>query len=252
VIAFVRGVSDGFASALSASPTLKDAAVARRQHAAYRAALVAAGCEVVDIAGDPVFPDCCFVEDTAVVAGSRVILTRPGAPSRRGEVDAVAAAIAARRPDLLRCRLTEPATLDGGDCLRLGKTIYAGLSARTNPAGVRALADAAHGFTVVAVELPPSVLHLKCVCAPLGDDRVLLARGTLPASTFRGADIVWVPEVEGYAANAVALGRTALAAPGFPQTHDALAAAGFDVVPVETTEFRKADGSLTCLSVIVA
>jgi dimethylargininase len=251
VIAFVRGVSEGFANALAATPTAIDAAIARRQHAGYRAALAAAGCEIIDIASDAALPDCCFVEDTAVVAGACVVLTRPGAPSRRGEVDAVAAAIAARRSDLALVRMAAPATLDGGDCLRLGTTIYVGRSARTNGDGVRGLAEAARGFTVVAVELPPSVLHLKCVCAPLGDDRVLLARGTLPAATFRGADVVWVPEAEAYAANAVAVGTVVLAAAGFPRTHEALDDAGFEVLPVDASEMRKADGSLTCLSVLV-
>lgn len=254
VIAFVREVSERFVDGLCAAPSAEPIRVARArdQHAAYRAALAAAGCEVVAIAGDAALPDCCFVEDTAVVAGGRVAITRPGAPSRRGEVDAVAAAIAARLPELAQVRLAAPATLDGGDCMRVGRRIYVGLTKRTNGDGVRALADAHPGFEVVAVEMPARVLHLKCVCSPLGDDRVLLARGTIPAATFRGADIVWVPEREEYAANAVAIGGTVLAAARHPATHDALAAAGLRVVPVDASEMRKADGSLTCLSIVVS
>jgi dimethylargininase len=228
-----------------------DARRARGQHARYVAALAGAGCEVVEIASDPAFPDCCFVEDTAVVAGGTVVVTRPGAPSRRGEVDAVVAAIAARLPALRVVRLAAPATLDGGDCLRLGRTLYVGRTQRTSAEGIGALAAALPDHEVIAVDLPASVLHLKCVCSPLGDDRVLLARGTVPAAVFRGADIVWVAEAESYAANAVAIGDTVVAAAGFSQTQEALARAGLHVVPIDTSEMRKADGSLTCLSILV-
>jgi dimethylargininase len=251
VIAFVRGVSDGFCHALSAAGHALDAVRARTQHAAYCDALAAAGCELVRVPGDPALPDCCFVEDTAVVAGDRVVITRPGAPSRRGEVDAVAAAIAQRLPARQLARVDAPATLDGGDCMRLARRIYVGRTARTNAAGVRALAAACPDWAVVAVELPPEVLHLKCVCSPLGEERVLLARGTISPDVFRGADIVWAPAEESYAANAVAIGDTVLAARGFPQTHEALATAGMRVVPIDTSELRKADGSLTCLSILV-
>ncbi len=151
-----------------------------------------------------------------MVAGGTVAITRPGAASRRGEVDAVATAIAARLPALRVVRLVAPATLDGGDCLRLGRTLYVGRTQRTSAEGIRALAAALPDHEVIAVELPASVLHLKCVCSPLGDDRVLLARGTVPAAVFRGADIVWVPEAgRATAANAVAIGATVLAAAGF-------------------------------------
>jgi dimethylargininase len=219
---------------------------------------------VTELPADERLPDCVFVEDTAVVvgrpgeAGALALITRPGAPSRRGETQAVAAALG-RHLEL--AAIEAPATLDGGDCLRLGATLYIGRSARTNAAGIaRAEAVLApRGLRVVAVELPPGILHLKCVCSPLGEARVLLAEGTLPAALFAGAEIVWVPAEERYAANAVALGGSGapsthathvIAAAEYPRTLEALAAAGLRVHPVPTSEVRKADGSLTCQSIL--
>jgi dimethylargininase len=249
--ALVRGVPDSFASALSAAPREVpiDVGLARAQHAAYCAALEASGAIVTRLPADEWFPDCVFVEDTAVVADGLALIARPGAPSRRGETEAVAAELGRHLP---LARVEEPATLDGGDCMRLGRTLFVGLSARTNAAGI-AGAEAALaplGYRVVAVELPRGVLHLKCVCSPLGEARVLLAEGTLPARLF-DAEIVWVPSEERYAANAVAIGEHVIAAAEYPRTLDALAAAGFRVHPVPTSEVRKADGSLTCQSILL-
>ena len=241
-----------FANALSAAPPDPpiDVALAQRQHAAYVAALASLGLEIVAIPHDEACPDCCFVEDTVVTAGGRAVLTRPGAPSRRGEVEPVARALA-KRIELVR--MEAPATLDGGDCLRVGKTIYVGLSSRTNTAGITCLRDVfgPDGFTVVAVNMPPDVLHLKTVCSPLDDERVLVAQGTLPAATFGGACVVSVPRQEAAAANVVAFGRTALVAADGVRTAELVAQHGFRVVPVDTSELRKADGALSCLSVIV-
>ena len=149
--------------------------------------------------------------------------------------------------------LAAPATVDGGDCMRVGTTIYVGRSKRTNAAGIAALDEVfgPRGFAVVAIDLPPEILHLKCVCSPLDDRRILLAQHTLPASSFAGHAIVWVPSEERYAANAVAIGAHVIAAEAHPRTHAALVAAGFAVHPVACSEARKADGSLTCQSIVV-
>ncbi|MBX3160314.1 MAG: dimethylargininase [Deltaproteobacteria bacterium] len=248
--ALTRHVPASFAHALSATPPDPpiDVALARAQHAAYRAALAACGAAVTAIDADEACPDCVFVEDTAVVAGGIALVTRPGAPSRRGETPPVARALA-RHVDL--AWMDAPATLDGGDCLRVGRTIYAGRSARTNAAGIARLAEVFADHTVVAVDLPPHVLHLKCVCSPLGDGRILLAEGTLAPELFAPHAIVWVPAAEAYAANAVALGRHVVVADGHPRTREALEAAGFTTHAVAHSEVRKADGSLTCQSILV-
>jgi dimethylargininase len=244
--ALTRSIPASFAQALSAVPPDPpiDVALARAQHAAYGAALEACGVVVDALAGDEDCPDSCFVEDTAVVVAARALITRPGAPSRRAETAAVAAALA-RWLELVV--MPEPATLDGGDCLRIGDTLYVGRSARSNAQGIAQLAVL--GLRVVDVALPPGVLHLKCVCSPLGGDRLLLAEGSIPAATFDAA-VVWVPAAETYAANAVAIGDQVIVAEGYPRTHEALAAAGFTVHPVPVSEVRKADGSLTCQSIL--
>jgi dimethylargininase len=244
--AITRAVPASFSRALAMTPTTIDVALAREQHAAYRAALVACGAEVEVVEADEACPDCCFVEDTAVIVGTRALVTRPGAPSRRAETPAIAAAL---RAHVELVEMTEPATLDGGDCMRVGDTIYVGRSARTNEAGIARLADVFG--KVIAIDMPPGVLHLKCVCSPLDDERILLADESIPAACF-AAEVVRIPVAETYAANAVAIGRHVIVADGFPRTHDAIARAGFVPHPVPTSEVRKADGSLTCQSLIVA
>jgi len=246
VIAFVRDVPDSFANALCAeAPEIAiDVAAARRQHAAYRAAL---GVATIVVPADDALPDCCFIEDTAVVAAGAAVITRPGAPSRRPETAAVARALAQH---VEIHAMEAPATLDGGDCMRVGSTIFVGRSARTNAAGIARLAEVfgPRGVHVVPVDLPADVLHLKCVCAPLGDDRITLVEG-FPA--LPGVSIVRVPAAESYAANVLAIEDRVLVSSGFPRTRDALEAAGLRVATLETTEFRKADGALTCLSILV-
>ncbi len=145
--------------------------------------------------------------------------------------------------------------LDGGDCMRVGSRIYVGRSARTSEAGVARLRAVfgPRGFEVVPVALPVGVLHLKCVVSPLGEDRVLLAQEALDPSIFTGAGvgIVWVPADETYAANAVARGDRVVIADGFARTREALEAAGWTTIAVGNSEGSKADGSLTCMSIIV-
>ncbi|MBA3395824.1 MAG: dimethylargininase [Deltaproteobacteria bacterium] len=252
MFALTRGVPASFADALCAAPSVVpiSVALARQQHAAYRAALAELGVVVTEVAVADELPDSCFVEDTAVVAAGVALVTRPGAVSRQPETAAIFDALAGQ---LEVARMEAPATLDGGDCMRVGSTIYVGRSARTNAAGIARLAEVfePRGLRVVPIAMPEGVLHLKCVCAPLGDDRITLAAGTIPRDAFGDVHVVTIPADECYGANAVAIGATVLVADGFPRTHDVLTAAGFCVVPLATTEFRKADGALTCLSIVL-
>jgi dimethylargininase len=246
--ALVREIPASFAGALCAQAPADpiDVARARTQHAAYVAALQAAGVHVEVLPGDEAHPDCVFVEDTAVIVDGVALITQPGAPSRRGETEAIAAALA-QHVEIVR--MEGDATLDGGDCMRVGETIYIGASARTNSAGIARLSDVFCKLRIVTVWLPAEVLHLKCVCTPLRDDLILLADNSLAASTF-DAQAIRIPADETYAANALALGEHVLVADGFPRTHDALARAGFTLHRVPTSELRKADGSLTCQSLL--
>ncbi|HEX5064005.1 MAG TPA: arginine deiminase family protein [Kofleriaceae bacterium] len=251
MIALTRPVPTSFAAALCAAAPDEaiDVARARSQHSAYRAALAELGVSVTLLPGDDALPDSCFVEDTAVVAAGIALITRPGAPSRQPETAATAEAL---RTHFELAYVNAPATLDGGDCMRVGNAIFVGRSARTNAAGIARLAEVfePRGMRVVAIEMPPAVLHLKCVCAPLGDDRITLADDSIPRAAFGDIHVVRVPAAESYAANVVAIGNRVIAAAGFPRTHEALTKAGFSVLPLATTEFRKADGALTCLSIV--
>ena len=251
-VVLVRGVAESYVRALVAAPPERpiDVARARAQHAEYVTALASLDVDVVALPADEACPDCCFVEDTAVVAAGAALLARPGAPSRRGEVPAVAAALA-ERCELVR--MEAPATLDGGDCLRAGTTFYVGRSRRTNAEGIARLAAAfaPRGFRVVPVELPAGVLHLKSVCSPLGDDRVLVAELTIPPTTFAGLRAIVVPAAEAHAANAVVVGGGAVVAAGCPRTQSLVEAEGFVTLAVDTSEMRKADGALTCLSILI-
>lgn len=250
--ALVRAIPDSFASALSsekpASPI--SVALAREQHAAYVRALEACGVAVTVLAADEACPDCVFVEDTAVVIEATALVTRPGAPSRRAETRAIARELDATL-DVIP--MLEPATLDGGDVMRVGQAIFVGRSARTNDAGIEQLAAVFrdHRFTVVPLALPPQVLHLKCVVTPLGGDRILLADDSIAAAAFGGVHVVRVPREETYAANCVAIGDQVIVAEGFPRTHEVLRAAGFTLHVVPCSEVCKADGSLTCQSIIL-
>lgn len=248
--AITRAIPATFSDAISQQPRRDpiDVARAREQHRAYVSALRSFGVAVEELPPDDAYPDCCFVEDCAVVARGVALITNPGAPSRRGEPPAVRGALARR----LRIEtMAAPATLDGGDCLVAEDRILVGLSARTNAAGVARLREvfAPLGLRVVPVELG-DVLHLKCVCSSLGGCRVLVAEGLLPDAPFEGLDVVSIPREEAYAANVVAVGKSVLAPAGFPATHERLRRAGYHVVPIDNSETRKADGSLTCLSII--
>jgi dimethylargininase len=252
VLAITRAVPASFGEALAMTrPALPiDVERARAQHAAYIDALGLLGVRVIVLPADDACPDCCFVEDTCVVLGDFALATRPGAPSRRAEVGVVAAEVARHR----RVRtMFAPATLDGGDCLLVSRTLWVGRSARTNGEGVeclRALA-ASIDHEVVAVGLPSGVLHLKSVCSPLGEHGVLVLDGALPASTFAPAPVITVPASEPDGANVVYANGAALVPADAPRTRALLERAGVRTVPVDTSELRKADGALTCLSILL-
>ena len=228
-------------------PPLLDVAAARRQHRDYVAALEGLGLEVIHVDADEAHPDCPFVEDVAVVVGDVAVLTIPGAPSRRGEVAPVAAALS----DLVgTVALEPPATLDGGDVLTLGRTVYVGRSARTNDEGIRQFGEIAgrHGRRVVPVPVT-GALHLKTVVDRLDDETVLVAPGHVAAAALAGLRVVETAPGERAAANVLAIGGRVLVPTRFEETAARVAAAGFAPMPVDTSEFAKADGGLTCLSI---
>lgn len=251
-IAVMRGVpptlADGERSFREREPIDLERAIA--QHAAYAALLRTLGLEVVEISADPAFPDCCFVEDVAVVLDEVALVTRPGALSRRGEVQAVEAALA-------RYRAIEttpaPATLEGGDVLRVGHTLYVGHSARTNEAGIARLAAVAEpiGYRVVRVAVT-GCLHLKSAVTALDAQRLLLNRAWLDPSPFQGLELVDVAPEEPDAANVLRVAGMVIAHPGFPRTLERVASLGYSVRPLDVSEFLKAEAALTCKSLLFA
>jgi dimethylargininase len=251
--ALVRPPGRSFARALSGHPERDriDPARAARQHAAYVAALTPL-VEVVALPAQEDLPDACFVDDCAVVVGDRALLARPGAPSRAEEParlrPALAALVAEVRP------LTPPATLDGGDVLRLGRTLVVGASARTNRAGVEQLAGFARacGLELAVAAVPPGVLHLQTLVTAIADDAVVGAAAMLERPPFRSAARrVVVPPEEAPACNVLAVGSTVVLPAGCPRTAAAVHALGFEVREVDLGEFYKADGGATCLSLLV-
>ncbi|HZE87906.1 MAG TPA: dimethylargininase [Verrucomicrobiae bacterium] len=227
-----------------------DLETARREHAAYERALAALGCEVVRIPGAPELPDAVFVEDAAIILDGAAIVTRPGAPSRREETPAVAEVVGRYLPLL---RMAGPGTVDGGDVLRLGKTLYVGRSARSDAAGIAELARLAGplGWRVEGVELR-GCLHLKSAATEVGDGLVLANPAFVDPAAFAPAEVIEIDPAEPFGANALRVGDAVIHPLAFPRTRARLAARGLRVVEVAAAELAKAEGGVTCCSLILA
>jgi dimethylargininase len=225
-----------------------DAELAARQHAGYVQALADAGWTIREVPHADELPDSAFVEDTVVVCGELAVLTRPGAAERRAELPGTEETARALGMEL--ARIEHPGTLDGGDVLEVGRTLYAGRGGRTNAEGIRQLRRLAapSGFTVVPVALH-DVLHLKSAVTALPDGTVIAADPSLlDTSSFPALRIV--PEEAG--SHVILLGGgTVLMAASAPRSAELLDDWGFDVVVVEIGEFEKMEGCVTCLSVLV-
>lgn len=227
--------------------------VLRHQHAAYRNALAEAGAEVVVL--DPIesLPDSVFVEDAAVVLAELAILTRPATASRQPEPDAISQALATHRRDI--GRIVAPGTLEGGDVLRVGRTLFVGLTTRTNRSGIDQLESlvAPFGYSVVAVETSGS-LHLKTACTALDEDTVLLNPAWLDIGPFRDFRILAVDRGEPFAANVLPIGDARIVNAAFPRTRALIeahcTAAGLRTIAVDIGEFGKAEAGLTCMSLV--
>ena len=222
--------------------------LARSQHDAYVNALRQIGLDVTVLPHDDSFPDCCFVEDCAVVANGVALITNPGTPSRRGEEEAVKEFLS----QFFRTKtMTMPAMLEGGDCLRVGQKLFVGNSDRTNQAGINRVREVFEPLGLEIAIVPVNdVLHLKCVCSPLGPNKIVLGGRTILREYFGDVDVIEIPHDEAYAANCVSVNGTVLMAQGYTETQRRIEAQGLKVVPLDTSEIRKADGSLTCLSIL--
>ena len=250
LIALTRAVSPSLADCQLTHVAREPIDIARAhvQHAAYRDALAQAGCTVLELAALLEHPDAVFVEDVAIVLDEVAIMTRPGALSRRGEVDSVAAALASHRT---LERIEAPGTIDGGDVLRLGRSLYVGLSGRSNADGIEQLRRLLQplGYLVEGVSLR-GCLHLKSAVTQVAPDTLLLQPAWVDAAVFPDARIIEVDPAEEHAANALAIGKHVIYPDCFPRTRARLEAAGIAVLPVDVSELQKAEGAVTCCSLV--
>lgn len=217
----------------------------------YCEALARHGCEVVTLSPDDRYPDSTFVEDTALILpGLGAILTRPGAQSRAGEVEAIATELIALFPTL--AQIGAPGTLDAGDVCEAGDHVFIGISHRTNAAGAEQLATwlLEFGITSSAVDIRgvDSILHLKSGIAAIEPKRLVLIDALANERAFTGYDVVRVPAGEEYGANCVRVNEVIFVSDGQPRLDARLRALGYTLEVLDMSEYRKMDGGLSCLS----
>lgn len=261
--AIVRPPASNFAEGLTTvdlGPPNYEFALA--QHEAYCAALEQCGLRLTRLEPDPLHPDSTFVEDTAVLTDKCAVITRPGAPSRAGEVASIKKVLTDFYSGILS--IQPPGTVDGGDVCAAGDHFFIGISERTNEVGARQLAEllAPFGYTSAFVDIrgldgrqsvpravaTGSVLHLKSGIAWLGDQRLVVIDALAERSEFCEFDLVRVNDDEMYAANCVRINDHVLVAAGYPVLDGKLRELGYQTIALDMTEFQKMDGGLSCLS----
>jgi dimethylargininase len=248
--ALIRHVSPAMARCelthLARSPI--DVELAEHQHARYAEALISLGCRLLELPPEPDLPDSVFVEDTVVALDEMAVLTRPGAESRRPEVASVASLIELWRPCV---RIEAPGTLDGGDVLRVGRDLFVGQSGRSNAEGIAQLAAAIapHGYRTVPVPVR-GCLHLKSAITLVAPDTLLINDAWVDRSHWPGMRFIPVAPEEPHAANALLVADTVIHPASETRTRERLVAAGLRVLPVDVSEVQKAEGGVTCCSVI--
>lgn len=220
----------------------------RRHHADYVAALRATGADTTVLPPLEAYPDSVFVEDAALCLREGVVILRPGAPSRLGEAEAIAPALARFYPEL--ARIEGPGFIDGGDILTTETEILVGRSARTDAAGVAELGRivAGWGYRPREVETPPAILHFKTDCSLLDEETILATPALAAAGCFQGYRVILTEAGEEACANAIRFNELVILPAGFPRTAERLDAAGYAVREVSASEAAKLDGGMSCLS----
>ncbi len=225
-----------------------DIAKAIAQHAAYQDCLRALGLEVILLPAEPDLPDAVFVEDPAIVVDEIAIITIMGAPSRQPEAHSLALALSRYRPIK---RLIAPATLEGGDVMRVDRSVFVGLSRRTNPEGFQQLGEilAGYDYEVQAVDVT-GCLHLKSASSYIGNNSILINRSLIDPEPLRGFDLIDVAEEEPAGANALTINGVVVMPDSFPKTRALLEERGFSVQTLDLSELQKAEAGVTCSSLI--
>ena len=226
-----------------------DVNIARAQHAAYVHTLAELGCQVIELPEEPDLPDSVFVEDTAFILPEVAVITRPGADSRKPEIESIIPALSPYRPLV---HVTEPASVDGGDVLVIGKQIFIGMSTRSNKEAVAQLNASLdkYGCTVHGVEMT-DCLHLKTAVTRVDDKTLLINRNWVDPSNFPGCDLIDVDASEPFAANCLPVRGKIIYPTTFPKTRKRLEEKGYVIAPVDLSELAKAEGAVTCCSLIV-
>ena len=225
-----------------------DLAKAQAQHQAYEKLLGDLGARLVSLPAEPQLPDSTFVEDPALVLDELAVIFPLGTDSRRPEAPSIAAALEPFRK--LR-QVAIPGTVEGGDILRLGRKLFVGLTARSNPEGIAQLTAhvAPHGYSVVGVPVT-GCLHLKSAVTALDEHTLLANRSWFDTSSFAGYQWVDVDPAEPHAANALAVSGTVIFPASFPRTRQRIEARGFRLTALDISELQKAESGLTCSSLI--
>ncbi len=250
IIAITREVSPdiGNCELTHVPPQEINIEAARAQHLEYENVLKDLGCEIRRLSAEPGLPDSVFVEDTAIVLKEIAVITRPGAASRREETRSVAGVLKEYRSLF---QMAGPGTLDGGDVLQIGKTLYVGISSRTNEAGIKQLQEFVlpYGYRVESVAVK-GCLHLKSAVTLVGEGILLVNRSWLDTRQFEGMECIDVDPAEPCAANALLVGGGVVYPMNFPRTLRRLEKRGISVRAVDVFELQKAEGAVTCCSLL--
>lgn len=249
--AIVRKPCRAMVGGITSAPELgqPDFALAELQHAAYIAALKACGLEVTILEADEAFPDSCFVEDTAVITRNCAILANPGAPTRTAETQSMLPVLKRFFPEDKIEFVQAPGTLEGGDVMMVGDHFYVGRSARTNAEGIRQFIEILERHGLSGSEVPlEHVLHLKTGINYIENNNVLVTGEFVDKPEFSQYNRIQIPENEAYAANCLWINGTVIVPEGFPTVEKLVRGAGYPAILVDTSEFRKLDGGLSCLS----
>jgi dimethylargininase len=224
--------------------------IARAQHHEYVNALTSIGCQVVELPAEADLPDSVFVEDTAFILDEVAVITRPGADSRKPETESI---IRALSPHRALVQVTAPATVDGGDVLVLGHDIYVGISTRSNDAAIHQLRELLdiYGYKVTGVEMH-DCLHLKTALTKVDDSTLLINPNWVDTSHFKDFDWIEVDPSEPFAANCLPVNGQIIYPTSFPKTRAKLEARGYKICAVTVDELAKAEGAVTCCSLIIS
>ncbi|MFX1285881.1 MAG: dimethylarginine dimethylaminohydrolase family protein [Promethearchaeota archaeon] len=246
-VAIVREPGKSFPRCVTSHPLQHtiNVANAKKQHAIYCNTLKELGLEVIYLPIDDTHPDSCFVEDNAVIHNKKALITRMGVATRRGEEVIVEKAL----NDFLETKRTlAPGTIEGGDVIHLPDRLICGVTQRTNHDGVNQMIK----WLDVSVEIwvDPNIVHLKSNFTYLGKDTVIAAKAYTNHPLLNKMNILVVESDESYAANTLTINNSVLMPKGFPNSRTMVTEAGFEVIPLEMSEFQKCEGALTCLSLI--